>query len=142
MTNAGQRSSFEPFQGLRNYTCRYRLQGVGGKLSQWIPEKTTSLQATPFACNARQTLDFFKKVWSVGLKFFPHLLLHRNTKLFFFVPKLMLLAGEDQPQADQPNSLAEGLRVYLIYYNTNQRAPGGSLGARGPKAPGLWRISG
>jgi len=34
-------------------------------------------------------------------------------KLFYFVSELMdlLLTGEDQSQADQPNSLAEGLPV-------------------------------
>jgi len=33
-----------------------------------------------------------------------------NAKLFFFVSELMdlFLAGRDQPQADQPNDLAEG----------------------------------
>eukprot|EP00983_Pelagomonas_calceolata_P070303 1150740-Pelagomonas_calceolata.AAC.1 len=38
-------------------------------------------------------------------------LLQHNKKLFYFVPELLdlLLAGIDQPQADQPNSLVEGL---------------------------------
>jgi len=37
-------------------------------------------------------------------------LLQHNNKLFSFVSELMdiMLAGEDQSQADQPNSLAEG----------------------------------
>jgi len=42
---------------------------------------------------------------------FVHQFLHqRNAKLFFFVSELMdlFLAGRDQPQADQPNDLAEG----------------------------------
>eukprot|EP00983_Pelagomonas_calceolata_P124442 1161106-Pelagomonas_calceolata.AAC.13 len=40
-------------------------------------------------------------------------LLQRNKKLFYFLSELMdvLLAGMDQPQADQPNSLDEGLPV-------------------------------
>jgi hypothetical protein len=37
-------------------------------------------------------------------------LLQHNNKLLYFVPELMdfLLTGEDQSQADQPDSLAEG----------------------------------
>ena len=37
-------------------------------------------------------------------------LLQYDSSLFFFVPELMdlLLAGEDQSQADQPNNPAEG----------------------------------
>eukprot|EP00983_Pelagomonas_calceolata_P032945 1032236-Pelagomonas_calceolata.AAC.1 len=40
-------------------------------------------------------------------------LMHRNKKLIYFMFELLvlLLAGMDQPQADQPNSLAEGLPV-------------------------------
>eukprot|EP00983_Pelagomonas_calceolata_P040685 1137727-Pelagomonas_calceolata.AAC.1 len=40
-------------------------------------------------------------------------LLQHNNKLFFSVSELLdlLSAGMDQPQADQPNSLAEGLLV-------------------------------
>eukprot|EP00983_Pelagomonas_calceolata_P040591 1137681-Pelagomonas_calceolata.AAC.1 len=37
--------------------------------------------------------------------------LQHNNELFFVSELLdLLLAGEDQPQADQPNSLAEGLK--------------------------------
>eukprot|EP00983_Pelagomonas_calceolata_P056163 1144464-Pelagomonas_calceolata.AAC.5 len=40
--------------------------------------------------------------------------LRRNKKLFYSMSVLLdlLLAGMDQPQADQPNSLAEGLPVW------------------------------
>eukprot|EP00983_Pelagomonas_calceolata_P061409 1146823-Pelagomonas_calceolata.AAC.3 len=43
-------------------------------------------------------------------------LLQRNWKLFYFMSELselldLLLAGMDQPQADQPNILAGGLPV-------------------------------
>eukprot|EP00983_Pelagomonas_calceolata_P009865 319302-Pelagomonas_calceolata.AAC.1 len=40
------------------------------------------------------------------------LLQHYNV-LFFFIPELLdsLLPGMEQPQADQPNSLAEGLLI-------------------------------
>ena len=37
-------------------------------------------------------------------------LLQHNNKLYFFISELMdiMLTGEDQSQADQPNTLAEG----------------------------------
>eukprot|EP00983_Pelagomonas_calceolata_P077892 1154057-Pelagomonas_calceolata.AAC.1 len=43
----------------------------------------------------------------------PDFLLQLNKELFYFMSELLnlLLAGMDQPQADQLNSLAEGLPV-------------------------------
>eukprot|EP00983_Pelagomonas_calceolata_P009643 311981-Pelagomonas_calceolata.AAC.2 len=43
----------------------------------------------------------------------PDFLLQHNNKLFSFVSELMdiMLTGEDQSQADQPNYLAEGIHL-------------------------------
>eukprot|EP00983_Pelagomonas_calceolata_P068453 1149926-Pelagomonas_calceolata.AAC.1 len=49
----------------------------------------------------------------LGVQAVLDFLLQHNNKLFLCVSERvdLLLAGEDQPQADQPNSLAEGLLV-------------------------------
>eukprot|EP00983_Pelagomonas_calceolata_P003556 116198-Pelagomonas_calceolata.AAC.1 len=61
---------------------------------------------------------FFAQAYSaarhqLSIQAVSNFLLQCNKKFFYFMSELLdlLLVGMDQPQADQPNSLAEGLPV-------------------------------
>eukprot|EP00983_Pelagomonas_calceolata_P006569 215986-Pelagomonas_calceolata.AAC.1 len=61
-----------------------------------------------------RSMCVFSCVGMRGVQAVFDFLLQHNNKLFFFVSELLdlLLAGEGQPQADQPSNLADGLLMY------------------------------